>query len=159
MRVAHGIFGALFNKAHKRTGKVANERPKTPLIGDLKSEIRTHFYIEANPVRARKTQLEKLRNDKYNSYRYFAYGEVDPITENITPPEWYLGLAKTPEKRQKLYRELFMQYLCTGKEFAARFFKPFIGSIEWIQERKKALSDLLAENRVTSQSAQAPPGS
>lgn len=159
MRVANGIFGALYNKAHKRTGKVANERPKTPLIGDERSEMRTHFYIEANPIRAARTTLEKLRYDEWNSYRYFAHGEVDKITENITPPEWYIKLGDTPVKRQRAYRRLFLEYLRNGKEFAAQFLRRFIGTVDWVIERERALKDFMRKRRENSllQVAQVPP--
>ena len=39
MRVAHGTFGMRFNRAFNRSGKVANDRPKTPLIGGTESDL------------------------------------------------------------------------------------------------------------------------
>src|SRR5690606_9407085 len=61
MRVAHGIFGSRFNKLHRRTGKVANERPKTSLIQSDHHAMRAQFYVEANPIRANICKAENLK--------------------------------------------------------------------------------------------------
>ncbi len=78
-----------------------NERPRTALIGGIASEMRVHFYIEANPIRAGMVKLEKFRYYFWNSYRYFAHGELDERTQQITPPQWYLELGVTVQERQK----------------------------------------------------------
>ncbi len=101
MRVAHGTFGMRFNRAFNRSGKVANERPKTPLINGVESEMRVHFYIEANPIRAGMVKPEKLRFYFWNSYRFYAHGEVDEWTQHITPPQWYIDLGKAPQRPPK----------------------------------------------------------
>ena len=143
MRVAHGLFGRLFNNAFKRSGKVANERPKTSLIGDPVSQMKVHFYIEANPVRAGMVKLEKLRFYFWNSYRFYAYGEVDEWTSAITAPQWYLELGTTPEVRQKAYRNLFQYYLNQTVLVASQFLKRFIGTEIWVQHQELGLKKVL----------------
>lgn len=137
MRRSHSQFGRVFNDLNNRSGKVAESRPKTPLIEDWEHLMRVHFYIEANPVRAGKIPLEKLKNYKYCSYRYYAYGIEDEYTKMLTPPEWYLALGKTARERQKKYRKLFAAYLREqGLIAPPGFSKDFIGSPFWIQEQK-----------------------
>lgn len=111
MRNAHGRFGARFNKRFKRSGKVAEGRPKTPLVQDDDHLMRLHFYVEANPVRAGICKAEHLRFFKYSSYRFFAYGIRDNFTQLLTPPDWYLRLGSTAKDRQRRYRKLFWEYL------------------------------------------------
>lgn len=154
MRVAHSRFGTYFNKIHERTGKVANERPKTPLVGDQESEMRLHFYIEANPIRAGLTILEKLRYYYWNSYRYYAYGEIDDVTSAITPPAWYIALGSTAKARQEKYRKLFRFYLEQSLIQSKWFFARFIGNAEWIMRQEELLKKKI---RATEQFTTVPP--
>ena len=149
MRVAHGRFGRLFNTLFRRSGKVANERPKTPLIGDSESQMRVHFYIEANPIRARMVKAEKLRFYIWNSYRYYAHGEVDDWTAVLTPPQWYMELGTNSEDRRRAYRKLFRQYLEQALSTGQRYLKRFIGTALWIKSREDALRDYLKSRCVT----------
>jgi len=111
MRVAHGYFARRFNRKFNRTGPVLNSRPKTHLISDPESEMRVHFYIEANPIRARIKTFETLRDFYWNSFRYYAFGELDEWTKHLSPPEWYIQLGSSPQVRQMRYRRLFQNYL------------------------------------------------
>ena len=43
MRLSHSRFGFTYNRLHNKSGKVANERPKTPLIEDPNHNMRVHF--------------------------------------------------------------------------------------------------------------------
>jgi putative transposase len=139
MRVAHGRFGQSFNKRHNRTGAVINERPKTPLIGDSESEMRAHFYIEANPIRAGMTTLSKLRAFHWCSYRYYAYGVTDEVTKHLTAPDWYLLLGRTAKERQEAYRKLFETYLAHSLVPSAWHLKRFIGAAQWVEEQEKRI--------------------
>jgi len=48
MQRAHSSFGAQYNRKHSRTGKVAVERPKTPVVEDESDAQKdVHMYIEA----------------------------------------------------------------------------------------------------------------
>jgi REP element-mobilizing transposase RayT len=68
LRQAHSLFGATFNRWHKRSGKVAEGRPKTSLIENIEHLMRVHFYIEANPIRAARCTINQLRFYKHSSY-------------------------------------------------------------------------------------------
>ncbi len=136
MRYAHGLFGARYNRANKRSGKVAEGRPKTPLIQNESShEMRVHFYIEANPIRARINTINNLHLNPFSSYSFYAYGKKTRFTHLLTIPEWYFELGKTPLERQTKYRKLFKQYLdkfnCTNITI---FMNSFIGNLDWISE-------------------------
>jgi len=149
MRVANGIFGQRFNKLFSRSGKVANERPKTPLIGDVVSQIRVHIYIETNPIRAGMAKLEMLRFLKWSSYRFYAYGIVDEWTQHLTHPQWYLDLAKTPEQRQAAYRKMVRNALeneNTKKpaKQILNFLGRFIGNADWVKKQEEALRTRLS---------------
>ncbi len=143
MRVAHGTFGMRFNRAFGRSGKVANERPKTPLVGGIEAEMRVHFYIEANPIRAGMVKPEKLRFYFWNSYRFYAHGEVDEWTKHITPPQWYIDLDQTPEGRQRAYRVLFRKYLEQTTVTWTQFLSHFIGDALWVRKMETSLKEQL----------------
>ena len=66
MQYAHSLFGARYNRRHRRSGKVAESRPKTPLIQNTTDEMRVHFYVEPNPIRAGFRNLENLKNYIYS---------------------------------------------------------------------------------------------
>ncbi len=129
-RQAHSLFGARYNRLHDRSGKVAEGRPKTSLIENIEHQMRVHFYIEANPIRAGLCSEKQLRGYKHSSYRFYAWGISDEFTEILTIPEWYLALGKTARERQSRYRTLFQEYL--GKPMGREeFFAPLIGSSLW----------------------------
>ncbi len=131
MRVSHARFGYTFNKIFKRTGKVANERPKTPLIENPEHCMRVHFYIEANPVRANIVSVEGLKLYKYSSYRFFAHGIRDAWTSLLTLPNWYLALGKTKSARQSKYRKLFLKYLSSELFGSKWMYTRYIGNPMW----------------------------
>ena len=62
MRVAHGTFGMRFNRAFGRSGKVANERPKTPLVGGTEAEMK-NWLRPLSPFQER-DRAQDLRHDK-----------------------------------------------------------------------------------------------
>jgi putative transposase len=136
MRLAHGLFGRLFNIRNKRTGKVANERPRTPLIQNDSYAIHTHLYIEANPVRAGMHSPESLRQYKFSSFRYFAFGIKDETTRLLVEPEWYTALGKNPKNRQKAYRKLFYAYLRERGVIHEVRNRYFIGDPAWCQLKR-----------------------
>lgn len=129
--IAHTRFGARYNRRRNRSGKVAEGRPKTSLIEDGEHLMRTHFYVEANPIRAGICSLEKLKFYKYCSYKFYAHGIRDQFTELLTPPDWYLALGRTPRERQAKYRALFREYLSQSIRPFKDFLGYFIGSSSW----------------------------
>lgn len=143
MRYAHSIFGSCYNRIHKRSGKVAEARPKTSLIENTEHEMRVHFYIEANPIRAGMCTPEQLKNYKFNSFRFYAYGIKDEYTSLLTLPQWYLELGSTPKERQRRYRQLFYEYLKeqTSSHWDFKNFeRAFIGSSLWRLQQERRVS-------------------
>lgn len=154
MRYAHGLFGSRYNKIHKRSGKVAESRPKTSLIENTEHDIRVHFYIEANPIRAKLCKLENLKNYRFNSFKFYAYGIKDEYTKMLTIPNWYLELGANPKERQRKYRKLFYQYIKDqehsywSQKILGDF---FIGSPIWKLKNERRVLDLLnAQKKNTS---------
>lgn len=135
MRYAHGVFGARYNRWKKRSGKVANDRPKTPLVQNDYHARQLHFYIEANPIRAGFRKLENLKSYIYSSYGFYAYGIKTKFTDRLTIPTWYLNLGKTLRERRAKYRKLFAKYINESyKKSFASFIKSAIGDISWLEE-------------------------
>lgn len=131
MRMAHTSFGMKFNKYHNRTGKVANERPKTPLIQDWHHAMQVQFYIEANPIRAGINTLGNLQYNSYSSYGFYAYGVTNKLSSLLTIPQWYLELGQTPKERQRKYRKLFALYIKENGIFKSTYASRYIGTEAW----------------------------
>lgn len=151
MRISHSKFGYQFNKISNRSGKVANERPKTPYIENNDSLIRVHMYIEANPIRAGKLTLNQLKYHKYSSYMFYAYGIKNKWTKWLTYPDWYLKLGKTLKECQRIYRELFLQYI-SEKNNDKNFFENsnFIGTTLWKYQKQVIIKKIILKNNLNS---------
>ena len=141
MHVAHSLFGRVFNDLHDRSGKVANERPKTPLIQNEEHAMRVHFYIEANPIKARMVKLAShLAVMEHNSYRFYAYGIKSVFTKNLILPSWYLELGKTDKERRRRYRNLFEEYIRGYLNIPFKVLSPFIGEQLWVVRQEDRVS-------------------
>ncbi len=142
LRQAHSFFGFRYNRRNKRSGKVAEGRPKTSLIENTEHEMKVHFYIEANPIRSGRCNEKQLRSYVYSSYRFYAFGITDKFSEILTVPDWYIRLGSTEKLRQRKYRSLFLEYL--GKNLdRTEFFAPFIGSPLWRVKLFQKVNELL----------------
>lgn len=148
MRLSHSRFGYTYNRINNKTGKVANERPKTPLIENSEHSMRVHFYIEANPIRAGFRKLDNLHLYKYSSYGFYAYGKKSEWTDLLNIPEWYINLGRTWKERQFAYRKLFREYLGLQTN-PIEFFRDFIGALCWKTLKKDQIKKLL-EKRIHS---------
>ncbi len=142
LRQSHSLFGSRYNRLHKRSGKVAESRPKTSLIENTEHQMKVHFYIEANPIRAGKCSEKQLRCYKYSSYRFYAYGVEDEFTKLLTIPTWYMELGTGALQRQYTYRRLFREYLSMVLD-RIEFFAPFIGTALWRVRSLQQVSKLL----------------
>jgi putative transposase len=109
MRNAHSRFGQAYNRRNDRQGKVAYDRPKTKEVDANGGLLQVMFYGDANPVGA--GMVSHPSRYPYSSYLYYAYGKKDDISDALTPPPEYLALGRTPDERQKKYRELCDAYL------------------------------------------------
>lgn len=153
MHHAHSLFGSKYNRIHKRSGKVAESRPKTSLIENVEHEMRVHFYIEANPIRAGLCKPENLKHYKFNSFKFYAYGIEDEFTKLLTIPEWYYKLGPTDRIRQRNYRKLFYEYLSTQEQTAwliSNEEELFIGSSLWVSSQKERVKLFLPKILNTS---------
>lgn len=145
MRYAHDLFGARYNRSQGRSGKVAEGRPKTPRVQNDYHAMRLHFYIEANPIRAKFRTLENLKSYIYSSYGFYAYGIRTRFTHRLTIPTWYQNLGKTLRERQSKYRKLFREYI--EKDLGSQngvFLNRAIGDSLWIDQYLQELKDQLA---------------
>jgi putative transposase len=141
MRYTHGIFGARYNCATQRSGKVAQGRPKTPLIQNDEHAIRVHFYIEANPIRAGICKLKALKNYTFSSYGFYAHGIKTKFTHMLTIPHWYWKLGRSSKERQSNYRKLFAKYLDEySTDFSVLYKQRYIGSDLWIFENNNRVT-------------------
>lgn len=154
LRQAHSIFGARYNRIHSRSGKVAEGRPKTSVVGDEEHQMRVHFYIESNPIRAGKMNLKQLCWCKYSTYRFYAYGIRDEFSKLVSIPQWYMNLGANRMERQARYRGLFLKYLRDTKA-RLNLFSFFIGNRAW-REKAMNMVQLLLIKKVEP-SAEVPP--
>lgn len=158
MRCSHSVFGQGYNKRHNRSGKVAEDRPKSVQIENEVSLFRTMFYLDSNPVRA--GIVKHPKDYKWSCYRFYAYGEENEWTKNIDIPECYKNLGDTPQQRQEIYREMcdayIKEWMRMKEETEKEAEKPkekeitpstglFFGSPAWVEKRNTELRSKLRE--------------
>lgn len=142
-RYAHGNFGMRYNKRQDRSGKVAQGRPKTQLVQNDEHAIRVHFYIEANPIRAKFRTVNNLKYYRHSSFGFYAYGIKTKFTHLLTIPQWYLNLGPNPRSRQAKYREMFARYLKEDSQVYSTYFQQlYIGDAIWINSALKMAKKL-----------------
>jgi hypothetical protein len=163
MQVALTKFARIYNDIHKRSGAVGNGRPRTiPIQGTDSALMRTHMYIEANPIRAGFRKVENLKVYKFSSFRFYAYGILDEFTNDLEIPKWYLGLGSTPVARQQAYRSLFWKYVRQGDANSTAWPKMglhnFFGELSWVYEclRELRKSTVRTENATPLLSGEQP---
>jgi putative transposase len=136
MRRHHGRYGQYFNKKNGRSGKVAEDRPKTNAIQDGDHEMTTIFYIHANPIRA--NIVKDARNYLWSTHNLYAFGKRPKWMKHVKFPKWYLSLGRNATQRQKKYRKLFASYLKRTGRFKQDFIKKlFIGTDLWIENKRR----------------------
>lgn len=139
MRRHHGRYGMFFNKLKGRCGKVAQGRAKTCLLQQENYEMKTVFYIHANPIRAH--MVKDAKDYKWSTHNLYAFGKRQDWMKNIKLPAWYHRLGKTLQARQKKYRKLFANYLKTKGRVKQPFLKKyFYGDVTWMDEKSDDVS-------------------
>jgi len=88
---------------------VGTGRPASTVIQDERHLMNAMFYVDANAVRAR--IVKNARDYKWCSHNYYAYGEKGEFPGELTEPEWYIRLGRTPAIRQRAYRRLFDAFM------------------------------------------------
>ncbi len=91
-----------YNDAYDRTGTLWEGRYKATLIDSEPYLLVCSRYIELNPVRA--NMVRHPSEYLWSSYHCNAQGKEDPL---ISPQLLYKQLGRSPEERQKVYRQLF----------------------------------------------------
>ena len=134
MRNHHSRFGLVYNKTHKRCGKVAQERPHTTCFEDDSHSMEAVFYTHANPYKA--GMVKEGQMYYWSTHMYYAFGKKPKFLEGVKFkfPSWYMNLGDTFEKRQREYRILFNKYLkkVLGQKIYNRFSKIYFhGSPMW----------------------------
>jgi len=93
-----------FNKKYNAVGHVWQGRYKSSLLDKENYFIWCGLYSELNPVRAK--LAEKPEDWQWSSFRFYAFGETNPLIEELIDIDpYYLELGNSPEERQKRYRE------------------------------------------------------
>ena len=143
-RVVNSLFAKAINKRFKRRGQVVMDRFKSPRIETDRHLLEVMVYIDLNPFRARKVKHPK--EYQFSSYGYYAYGKEDPL---IDPPETYLALGKTPDTRQKAYREMVEFVIKKDgnkkKDYSRTY---FIGNPHWVVKKHRALTEAFQFQRI-----------
>ena len=93
-------YAKRFCRRRKFVGHVWQGRYKSLLIPTDGYLFACGNYIEMNPVRA--GLVARPEDWSYSSYRFYAFGERDPI---VTCDPFYPTLGAAPEERQCVYRE------------------------------------------------------
>ncbi len=137
-RVVHSFFARHYNKEMGRRGQVVMDRFKSPCIQTDRDLLKVMLYIDLNPKRAHKVTHPK--ENEFSSFRYYAYGEEDPL---ITPAPSYLDLAGTPERRQAAYQALVREILQHDwKDKKPYSSSHFIGNPRWVLWKTRQLKQI-----------------
>lgn len=155
-QVANSRFGRWYNRLHRRSGKVAEERFKTLRIQDDRRLQTVMFYGDANPVRA--GIVRHPRDYRWSSYRHYAFGERSPHSELLTEPGWYVALGRTAALRQRAYRRLIDAYLRNDGLMRDRAMTrgSFIGLSTYVAEKTAELRAKLQALRLVGAAPRAP---
>jgi REP element-mobilizing transposase RayT len=160
MRRSHSIFGLGYNKRHNRIGKVAHDRPKMKASRDESDAIGIMLYDHYNPVRAGIVpHATHVKYRLYSSARYMAFGEKNEFTNMVTLPSWYLALGKTPQQRQRRYRQMLDEYMIEKgmKQDPKKTVGYFIGSSLWVQAMRRQVRQWIKDRKKINGSASRDP--
>ena len=112
--------------------------------------MRVHFYIEANPMRAKMHKLENLKLYQFSSYAFYAFGMKNKFTQLLSIPQWYMKLGKNMLERQAKYRKLFREYLLEKGIDNLPFFTLFVGSKQWECKKEEDVAEYVREKKKES---------
>jgi putative transposase len=96
-----------FNRKNGKVGHLWQDRFKSAVVERDSYLLECGRYVERNPLRA--GMVEDLKEYLWSSYRIYAYGKVDGITDGH---EIYEAMGKENRARQKAYRE----YVCSNRD-------------------------------------------
>jgi putative transposase len=130
-------FTLWFNSKYSKVGHLWQDRFKSALIEKDNYLLECGRYIERNPLRA--NLVEDPKEYLWSSYRVYAYGEGDGITDEHGI---YEAMGRGPSQRQRGYRE----YVCSNRakeeqEIRDKMGRGIIGAEGFRQEVEKKLVD------------------
>ena len=102
-KVMHGtsmLYAFYFQKKHKKTGHVFEDRFKNEHIDSNEYLLECGRYIERNPLRAK--LVSNPGDYRWSSYGYYAKGCANHL---ITENPLYADMGSTAEVRRKLYAD------------------------------------------------------
>jgi putative transposase len=145
-KIMQGInlaFTLWFNRKYGKVGHLWQDRFKSGLVERENYLLECGRYIERNPLRA--NLVKDLKEYTWSSYRVYAYGEGDGITD---VHEIYDLMGKDPSHRQRAYRE----YVCLDRnkeeqEIRSRMGSGIIGAERFRQELEKKFVDFKKPKR------------
>lgn len=106
-RLMQGInqsYAKYYKKVYGLVGNLFQGRYNSEYIDKDSYLLECARYIERNPLRA--NIVKELSEYPYSSYNFYAYGKKDDI---ITINLLYETLAKSSNKRRRLYRDYILQ--------------------------------------------------
>ncbi|GEM_PF-984064 len=151
LRSSFSSFALWLNRRLNRRGPVAMDRYKTVVAQDQNALKRLMFYIDWNPVEA--GLCNHPSEWPFSSYRFYAFGERNQWTENLTLPRWYIKLASTDSERQRIYRRDCDNYWRQKKRLDEQSAdnSPLIGTTDNVKRRRKlfsAVGRIMRKNKV-----------
>ena len=119
-----------YKRRYGYCGHFWQDRFKSLLIDRDEYLLACGLYIERNPVRAK---IAKTAEEyKYTSYKVYAYGEKDGVTEE---DPFYTEIGKSEKQRQQAYRQLFLD---TEKGLTGKIFNQlYLGNDEFVTKMEK----------------------
>ena len=143
MKTVNSQFAKKINKSKKRRGQVVMDRFKSPVIQTGESLVHVMIYGDLNAPRAGKVAHPK--DYKWCSYRYYAYGEDDPL---ITPCPGFLELAHKLEDSQKRYREM-VDFIIEEEGLKKKNYSDtlYIGDPDWVKVRYEKINKIKRAKR------------
>ncbi|MBM4276532.1 MAG: transposase [Deltaproteobacteria bacterium] len=104
MNLAYTIW---FNRKNGKVGHLWQDRFKSALVEKDNYLLECGRYVERNPLRAR--LVKDPREYPWSSYRVYAYGKADGVTDRHAT---YEAMGKEDRARRKAYRE----YVCCNRD-------------------------------------------
>jgi putative transposase len=140
-KVVNQMFARWSNEHRGTCGQVVRDRMRSPQIQGGVHQLTVMRYGDLNPVRAGLARRPK--EWRWSSYRYYAYGEADPL---IDPAPEYLALGRTGPERRRAYQHLFATKLAEPLMESREdlVVSAFVGSQAWRSRREARLRPVAA---------------
>ena len=142
LRVVNNLFARIVNRRLKRKGQVVMDRFHSTVIESDEEMLRAMRYVDLNQQKAGK--VSHPRENDWSSYRYYAYGEDDPL---ITPSPSYLALAQEELKRRQEYRAI-VEDLIKERVLLNISHSYFFGDPDWVLKKYRELGERLGRKRM-----------